>query len=1021
MKQFSIQRLSTLLALLVIGTACALAQTMKISGTVTDEMGEPLIGVSVVEKGTSKGGITDFDGKYVIEVSSGATISFSYIGYVTQEKKATSKIINVSLKPDSKTLEDVVVVGYGVQKKSSVTGAISQVKAEDMENRTITDAKQALQGKTAGVQIVSSSAAPGSSPTVRVRGFSSNVSSEPLYVVDGVRLSDISGIDPNDIASMEILKDAASAAIYGAEAGNGVILITTKKGKAGEGKISYSFQYTGQSLAHVPNMLNAEEYIDYMTESSTFTKDYLLKNWDGVTNTDWTKVAFENSKMLKHNVAFTGGGDRGNYYLSLTYLNNNGIVKGDADSYQRLTATINSEYKIKNWLKVGTTNQIEKYNVRQVSSNSEYGSLLTSVMMLDPLTPDTYSADNLPFNMANALHNGKHLLTDENGNYYGVSKFYAGEQYHPMIMRDNSLAKNSGFNINGSIYADFTPIKGFTFTSRFGYRLAGSRSSSTSLPFYGNSVQSNDYVSQNGQSSTTIYYQWENFANYMKSFGQHNVNAMAGMSYQEQSNDYVSGGLSANNEDALLKNDPLFYYLNYGSASATKSVGGEKTRTAKLSYFGRIGYNYANKYFAQFSLRADAADLALLPKNTRWGYFPAASAGWTISEEKFFESLRKTINSLKFRASWGQNGSLSALSGYSYSTDMSQSGLYPFTSGINYTRGVSPSTMGNDNLKWETSEQTNIGFDTYLFNSRLNFSADYFVKKTKDLLIWNTTPSLEIGGSTSPINAGNVSNKGFEFELGWRDHIKDFTYSIRGNLATLKNKVTYIDPSITRLAGTSFHTYTVTYFEQNYPVYYFRGYQFDGIDKETGNPTFKDLDNSGDLSDGDLTYLGDAIPDFTYGITLTAAYKGLDLTVFGTGSQGNEIFNCINRPDYAASNKQKDLFYTDRWTPTNTNGTQPRAGAANMDKYACSSAMVFDGSYFKIKQIQLGYTLPKKLTNKIAISNARVYVSLDDFFTFTSYKGFDPEASANSTSGMGIDKGAYPMSKKLVLGFNIDF
>ena len=1019
MKHFSIQRLSTLFALLVISTACALAQTIKISGTVTDEMGEPLIGVSVVEKGTAKGSITDLDGKYSIEVTSGATLSFSYIGYVTQEKKATAKTINVSLKPDSKTLEDVVVVGYGVQKKSSVTGAISQVKAEDMENRTITDAKQALQGKTAGVQIVSSSAAPGSSPTVRVRGFSSNVSSEPLYVVDGVRLSDISGIDPNDIASMEILKDAASAAIYGAEAGNGVVLISTKKGQAGEGKISYSFQYTGQSLAHVPNMLNAEEYIDYMTESSTFTKDYMLKNWDGVTNTDWTKVAFENSKMIKHNVAFTGGGDRGNYYLSLTYLNNNGIVKGDADTYQRLTATINSEYKIKNWLKVGTTNQIEKYNVRQVSSNSEYGSLLTSVMMLDPLTPDTYTADNLPFNMANALNNGKHLLTDENGNYYGVSKFYAGEQYHPMIMRDNSLAKNSGFNINGSIYADFTPIKDFTFTSRFGYRLAGARSSSTSLPFYGNSVQSNDYVSQNGQSSTTIYYQWENFANYMKSFGQHNVNAMVGMSYQEQSYDYVSGGLSANNEDALLKNDPLFYYLNYGSASATKSVGGEKTRTAKLSYFGRLGYNYANKYFAQFSLRADAADLALLPKNTRWGYFPAASAGWTISEEKFFEPIRNTINSLKLRASWGQNGSLSALSGYSYSTDMSQSGLYPFSSGIDYTRGVKPSTMGNDDLKWETSEQTNVGFDTYLFNSRLNFSADYFVKKTKDLLIWNTTPSLEIGGSTSPINAGDVSNKGFEFELGWRDHIKDFNYSIRGNLATLKNKVTYIDPSITRLAGTNFHTSTVTYFEQNYPVYYFRGYVFDGIDNE-GNPTFKDLDNSGGISDGDLTYLGDAIPDFTYGITLTAAYKGLDLTVFGTGSYGNEIFNCINRPDYAASNKQKDLFYTDRWTPTNPNGTQPRAGAATME-YSCSSAMVFDGSYFKIKQIQLGYTLPKKLTHKIAVSNARVYVSLDDFFTLTSYKGFDPEASANSTSGMGIDKGAYPMSKKLVLGFNIDF
>lgn len=993
---------------------------ISVIGQVVDDANEPMIGVSVFEKGTSYGTITDLDGKFVMKVKSNSFITVSYVGYVTQTVKAAPNL-KIVLKEDSKLLDDVVVVGYGIQKKSSVTGAISQVKAEDMENRTITDAKQALQGKTAGVQIISSSAAPGSTPTVRIRGYSSNASSDPLYVVDGVRLSDISGIDPNDIASMEILKDAASAAIYGAEAGNGVVLITTKKGSAGNGKISYSFQYTGQSLARVPKMLNSEEYINYMTEGNTFTQDYLLKNWDGVTNTDWTKVAFEDSKMMKHNVAFTGGSDRGNYYLSLSYLDNDGIVKGNADNYQRLTATINSEYKIKNWLKVGTTNQIEKYNVRQVSSNNEYGSLLTSVMMLDPLTPDTYSADNLPVNMATALATGKHLLTDEAGNYYGVSKFYAGEQYHPMIMRDNSLAKNSGFNVNGSIYADFTPIKGFTYTSRFGYRLGGTRSSTTSLPFYGNGVQSRDYVSQSSTSSTSIYYQWENFANYIKTFDKHTVNAMVGMSYQESSSDFVTGGLDANGEDALLKNDPLFYYLSYGASSATKSVSGEKTRTSKLSYFGRLDYNYDNKYFAQFSLRADAADLALLPKNTRWGYFPAASLGWTISQEKFFEPLKETVNSLKLRASWGQNGSLSALSGYSYSTDMSQSGLYPFASGINYTRGVSPSTMGNDDLKWETSEQTNIGVDALLFNSRLSFSADYFNKKTKDLLIWNTTPSLEIGGSTSPINAGNVSNKGFEFEIGWRDHIKDFSYSVRANLATLDNKVTYLDPSITRLAGSTFHTYTVTYFEQNYPVYYFRGYQFDGIDKATGNPTFKDLDNSGDISDGDLTYIGDAIPDFTYGITLTAAYKGFDLTVFGTGSQGNDIFNCINRPDYAASNKQKELFYTDRWTTSNPNGTQPKAGATNMDKYAVSSAMVFDGSYFKIKQIQLGYTLPKTLTSKIAISNARLYVSLDDFFTFTSYKGFDPEASSNSTTGMGIDKGAYPMSKKLVLGVNVDF
>ena len=1013
-------RLLTLFLLTIMCLPTWAQELMNVSGRVVDETQEPMIGVSVVEKGTTNGAVTDLDGVFKLRAHKSATLVISYIGYATQEVKAGQNL-KIVIKEDSKILDDVVVVGYGIQKKSSVTGAISQVKAEDIENRTITDAKQALQGKTAGVQIVSSSAAPGSSPTVRIRGFSSNVSSEPLYVVDGIRMSDISSIDPNDIASMEILKDAASAAIYGAEAGNGVVLITTKKGKAGEGHISYSFQYTGQSLARVPKMLNAEEYIQYMTEGNTFTKDYLSANWDGKTDTKWTDVAFEDSKMMKHNLGFSGGNDRGNYYLSLSYLNNDGIVKGDADTYQRLTATINSEYKIKSWLKVGTTNQTEKYNVRQVSSNSEYGSLLTSVMMLDPLTPDTYTDGTLPFHVQNALNNKKHLLTDANGNYYGISNFYAGEQYHPMIMRDNNLARNSGFNINGSIYADFTPIKGFTFTSRFGYRLAGTRSSTTSLPFYGNGVQSRDYVSQSSQSSTSIYYQWENFANYLMSLGKHNVNTMVGMSYQESTYDYVQGGLNANGEDALLKNDPLFYYLNFASASAVKSVAGEKTRTAKLSYFGRLSYDYAGKYYAQFSLRADAADLALLPKNTRWGYFPAASLGWTVSEEKFFAPLRNTINSLKLRASWGQNGSLSALSGYSYSTDMTQSGLYPFTSGINYLRGVSPSTMGNDNLKWETSEQTDIGIDAYAFNSRLNFSMDYFNKKTKDLLIWNTTPSLEIGGNTSPINAGNVSNKGFEFELGWRDHIKDFSYGIRANLATISNKVTYIDPSITRLAGSTFHTYTVTYFEQNYPVYYFRGYKFAGIDPKTGNPTFEDLDKSGNISDGDLTYIGDAIPNFTYGLTITAAYKGFDLTIFGTGSQGNDIFNCINRPDYAASNKQKELFYTDRWTVNHTKATQPRAGAANMDKYACSSAMVFDGSYFKIKQIQLGLTLPKKWISKIAVSNARVYLSLDDFFTFTKYKGFDPEASANATSGMGIDKGTYPMSKKFVLGFNIDF
>lgn len=892
MRNNAVKRLAMSALFLLAGMPFLLAQNqIKVSGKVTDDLKESMIGVSVFEKGTTNGVITDLDGNYMLSVKEGAVIVYSYIGYVTQEKKAVPGVMNVTLKEDTKTLDEVVVVGYGVQKKSSVTGAISQVKTEDMQNRTISNAPAALQGKTAGVQVIQTSAAPGSSPTVRVRGYSSNVSSNPLYVVDGVRLSDISGIDPNDIASMEVLKDAASAAIYGAEAGNGVVLITTKKGKSGQGKITYDFQFSSQSLARVPKMLSAEQYIDYMVEANTFTEDYLLQNWDGVTNTAWTDVAFENSRMQKHNIAFTNGSDRGNYYLSLTYLDDNGIVKGNADTYKRLTATINSEYEIKPWLKVGTTNQIEKYNVRSVSTNNEYGSLLTSILQLDPLTPDTYTYENLPTHMLTALNSGKHLLQDDNGNYYAVSKFFAGEQYHPMIMRDNNIGKNSGFNVNGSVYADFKPFKGFTFTSRFGYRLSGTRSSTTDLPFYGNATQSRDYVGQSNTSSTTIYYQWENFANYMKTFGQHTVTAMVGMSYQESTYDYVNGSLSPNEEDALKKNDPLFYYLNYASASAIKGVGGEKTRSAKLSYFGRVGYEFAGRYLLQASLRADAADLSLLPATNRWGYFPAVSVGWTVSEEKFFAPLKDHVSSLKLRASWGQNGSLAALSGYAYSTDMALGGLYPFVMGNSYITSAAPSTMGNDELKWETSEQINVGIDARFLNDRLTFSMDYFDKKTKDLLVSGTTPSLIIGGSTSPMNAGNVSNKGWEFELGWRDRIGNFNYGVRANLATLKNKVTYIDPSITRLSGVNFHTSTITYFEEGYPVYYFRGYKFKGVDPATGDPTFYDLDESGDLNDGDLAYIGDAIPDFTYGITLTAGWKGFDLTVFGTGSQGNDIFN----------------------------------------------------------------------------------------------------------------------------------
>jgi TonB-linked SusC/RagA family outer membrane protein len=1023
------------LSLFLLCAATLHAQNVTTSGRVSDAQDASLSGVMISQQGTNNVAISDAEGHYSIVVPAGATLVFAQMGYQPVERAAIAGMLNVTLEDDAALLEDVVVVGYGVQRKSSVTGAISQVKAEDMENRTITRPEQALQGKTAGVQIIQTSGAPGAGPEVRVRGYSSNASSSPLFVVDGVRMSDIGGINPNDIASMEVLKDASSAAIYGAEAGNGVILITTKKGNAGFSKVSYDFQQTWQTLARVPKLMNAEQYIDYMTESGNFKLVDIMRDWDGVTNNSWVDTTFETARMQRHNVAFQGGNNRGTYYLSLSHLDNNGIVRGDADVYERLTASINADYKVKNWLKVGTTNQIEKYDVKKVSENSEYGSLLAAVMQLDPLTPSVYAPGNLPDNMLGVQRNGYTLLTDEDGNYFSVSKFFEGEQYHPFIMRDNASNKTGGFNINGSIFGDLTPVKGLTITSRFGYRLAGTNNSTYSKPFYGNASQSRDYATVNATTSNSIYYQWENFANWLRTFNKHEVGAMVGMSFSKSQSNFTQGGLTANDEHAILKNDPLFAYLNFASASATRTVGGEETFVAKLSYFGRVNYNYDNRYYFQASLRADAVDLAYLSAENRWGYYPAVSAGWDIAGEQFMEGTKKWIQQLKLRASWGQNGSIAALGGYAYSTDMTSTANYPFYGETGYVLGARPATMGNPELKWETSEQFNIGFDTRFLSNRLSLSIDYYEKRTKDLLVRNTTPSLVIGGTAPVVNAGNVKNHGFEFEVGWQEKRGDFSYGARGVLATLKNKVTYLDKSLTRVQGNSFQNTGVSFFEQGYPVYYFRGYQFDGVDPATGDPRFKDQltedsngDGTMDKADGiinelDKVYIGDAIPDITYGLTLTAAWKGLDVVIFGAGSSGNDIFNAVNRSDRPKTNKLKEVWYDGRWTTTNTDGARvPRAGMNDIDKYIFSDAMVFDGSFFKIKQIQLGYTLPKRWMEKIYVSSMRVYLSLDDFFIFTRYPGFDPEASAGSNiSAMGIDKGSYPSSRKMVAGVNISF
>lgn len=1031
MKNMTLKRFVALAALLLCSVSFVLAQgPVKVTGKVVDNMGEPMIGVSILEKGTTNGVITDIDGNYSLSVNQSATLVFSYVGYITQELAAVSGTLNVTLKEDTETLEEVVVVGYGVQKKSDLTGAISSVKTEDIENRTITRAEQALQGKTAGVQLVSTSSQPGAAPSIRIRGYSSNGTSDPLYVVDGLIVSDLSSIDPNNIKSMEVLKDAASAAIYGAQAGNGVVLITTKTGNKGSSSITYDFQYSINSLANRPKLINSQESLSQQKEvSNTFT-DQDIQNlidsgiWDGQSTTDWYDVAFTNSAMSRHSVNLQGANDNGSFYLSLSNLYNNGILRGNYDTYKRLSIMLNADYNIKKWLKVGVTANYNKYTTRPISdgsSNSSYGSMISRIMTLKPYWQSTYSPDALPSQMQGLLDSGYVLFTDNKGDYYMT--LGDGESQHPQVALRSSIKKQFGNSLSGTLYANFTPFKGFTFTTRLGYRESNDNYYQYDNLYYGSSSISNK--DQNGaqRSNTSVtYYQWENFANYATTIADnHNLSAMLGMSFAETNTTYVMAGV-----DQVAKDNPLFWDVSYPSGTASKTVAGYDNLGRKLSYFGRIGYDYKSRYMAQFSMRADAADSSILPMNNRWGYFPSVSAGWVLSNEQFFQNINRTpITFVKLRASWGQNGSTSSLGNYSYSNSLTSNsiGYSYYTTQLIYAALARPNQVANNELKWETSEQLDLGFDVRAFNDRLTLGFDWYKKTTKDLIVSSITIPYEVGNSSAPLNAGNVENRGFEIELGWKDKPnKDFSYSINANLATLKNEVTYLDSRVsngriegdTRIAGYG----SITAFEVGHPVWYFRGYEVDHLD-EKGAPVYVDQNNSGSIDDEDRVEIGKPMPDFTFGLTASLNYKNFDFLVFGSGSIGNDAFMAYEYHDISYTLKE---LYDQRWTADgSTNRKYAAPTQTGVDKYAMSDAYVFDASFFRIKQIQLGYTFPQTLTKKAFIDKCRLYVSLDDFFTFTSYPGLDPEVSASATSGMGVDFGNYPMTKKVVFGLSVTF
>ena len=1027
----------------LLGTV-ATAQNRAISGTVVDESGAPVIGAAVVVVGnTAIGAVTDASGAFRLNVPAGASINVSCIGYADQTlSTANQSVFNIVLREDTEFLDETVVIGYGVQRKSDLTGSVASVRAEDLQNRSTPNAAAALQGKAAGVQVINTSGKPGAGSDIRVRGYSSNSGSlGPLLIVDGLKVDNIQYLDPEMIESIEVLKDAASAAIYGAEAGNGVVLVTTKTGKKGDGKVFYNNQFQYSTLSNKLDIMNAEQYIAFGKANGYLTDADLDRYYDKVTDVNWSKEIFVPTWSNRHTVGFQGGNDRGSFFSSLNYLKNDGIFRGDKDQYRRLTFQVNADYKIKSWLTVGVNNSIEKWSTKGVSEANDNGSALLSAITSSPLFPVRGDESKLSSGLKNALDAGKKILKDpETGLYWTVPLIGETQSGHPFVQRDATESSNEGISIRGVAYLNFMPFKGFTYTSRFGYRISQSTSHSYTEPYFSTATIKADNYNLSASANTGLYYQWENFANYARTFGKHDVSAMAGMSFIQSSSDSVSG--SASGPDILKGYEPNFQYLSFlkSSDSTTKTISNSPGRSANLSYFARVGYVYDNRYAIQANFRADAFDSSKLPLNKKWGYFPSVSVGWTASNESFIRDNvdQNFLNFLKFRASWGVNGNINVLNNYPYSTDILLNRVwyqYHVDSAVS-DYGSLPSGLSNPDLRWETSKQLDLGVDARFFNNRLTVGLDWYNKNTDGLLV-SVNPAMEVGvpvffeggpSASSTVNAGAVNNKGFEVELGWRDQIGDFGYSISGNAAWLKNRMTYLDPLVGRLTGRTVQgTYLTSYCEPGMPLWYMCGYKAKGVDKD-GNMVYFDYDDEGNVTgetispqENDRVYLGKGIPTWTYGLTINMNWKNFDLSIFGNGVAGCQIYPTAFRVDRPSCNTYA-WYWNNSWKKAGDESWAKFPAANHWTSEAfSSSATVFDGSYFKIKQIQLGYTLPRNLTQKIAISNLRVFAMLDNFFTFSKYIGLDPETATTGGNALGFDMGNYPTAKSIIFGVNLEF
>lgn len=1034
--------------LFFLGTCLAVfAQNVQVQGiVVAGSDNEPLPGVNVVVKGaTTNGTITDLEGKFSLSVPTDAVLSISYVGYKTQDVGVKGRsALRIALMDDTESLDEVVVVGYGVQKKSVVTAAIGRVTADDLKMVSPTRIDNILKGQTSGVSITSASGQPGDGSKVRIRGIGTINNSDPLYIVDGMPIDGgIDYLNPADIKSVEVLKDAASGAVYGARAANGVILVTTKGGQKGKAVISYDFSYGWQNAWKKRSVLNASEYQTLMNEMRINSgKLPLYTDPQGAgAGTDWQdELFYADAPVTNHQVSVSGGSEKISYFLSTGYFKQDGIVGGNFNrsNYERFNVRMNSTYTLfdekqsRNWLssmQIGTSIGYTRTKSAGIGTNSEFGSPLGSALTISPML-SVYATD--PEATLKAYPNA---LKDTNGKVYTIVGDEYNEITNPLAQLQLPADQGQSDKFVASFWGELQLWDNIKFKTTYGTDLAFWGNDGWVPPYY--LGKSNHKEVSEVWSGMNRGYTWqlENVISYDKVFGKHSVAVILGQS-AKKSQGRSLWGKNYNLQDL----DPYKANINFaqGTKADQEASGQANSPSTLASLFARISYNYAERYMLQATVRRDGS--SNFGPNNKYAVFPSFSLGWNVTNEAFMEGRPQWLTSLKLRGSWGKNGN-ERIDAFRYTTTMNSGNNYIFGAGgsESIAVGAKPNGLPNGDLRWEESSQTDIGVDFGLLNNALTLTVDWYKKRTDGMLMQIPLPSYV--GDTPPMgNVGIMDNTGFEFDLAYRFKVSDLNVKLSANASYLKNELI----NLGNAEGWSNYDGiqnigTISRAENGECFPFFYGKKTAGIfqnwdevnsyvnDKGEkiqpkavpGDVRFVDFNHDGKIGDEDRTKIGKGMPDWTFGFSIGLEWRGIDLNAFFQGTAGNDVFDGSRRLDLKSINMP--AYMLDRWTGEGTSNRIPRISESdNNNNWLSSDLYVKNGSFLRLKNIQLGYTLPKSITTKAFVQNLRFYVGAENLFTITGYDGFDPEISSGGTS-LGVDRGIYPQARTISVGANITF